>query len=75
MLATTITSRASRESPQQIHFCKEFQIVSWADRAGLHKILVSVLQKTCAHEDIEYIVHISLDLSLRETCLLRQATN
>ena len=62
MLATTITSRASRESPQQIHFCKEFQIVSWAYWTSLHKILVGVLQKTGAYEDIEYIVHISLYL-------------
>ena len=75
MLATTITSRVSRESPQQIYFCKEFQIVSWAYWTSLHKILVSVLQETSAHEDIDYIVHISLDLSLRETCLLRQAAN
>ena len=75
MLATTITSRASRESPQQVHFYKEFQIVSWAYWTSLHKILVSVLQKTCTHEDIEYIVHISLDLSLGETCLLGQAAN
>jgi hypothetical protein len=58
-----------------MYLCKEFQIVSRANRAGLHEILVGVLQKTCAHEDIEYIVHISLDLSLGETCLLGQAAD
>jgi hypothetical protein len=45
-----------------MYLCKEFQIVSRANRAGLHEILVGVLKKTCAHEDIEYIVHISLYL-------------
>ena len=75
VLFGTVSSGAGGKSAKQIDRGKKLNVIARTDRTGLHEILVGVLSESGAHEDIEYIVHISLDLSLRETCLLRQAAN
>ena len=56
-IRAAIAAGAGRKRTQQVDLGKNFEVIIGAHRACLHEILMRVMGKTGAHEDVEYIMH------------------
>jgi len=51
-----IAARAGGEAAEQIYLSEELQIITRANGAGFHEVLLGVLGEACAHEKVHDVV-------------------
>ena len=74
VFGTAIPAWTGAETPEQIDFGEEVDMITGAHRAGLHEILTCVARESCTHEDIENVMNVSFGLNQRQPLMMRERT-
>ena len=72
MRGGTIATGTGGQIAQKVDMREKLNVVAGTHGACLHKVLSGVARETCAHEDVQHIMHQWLCLGARDAQMVRK---